>query len=245
MFIDRLGWNPFFRDSFDQSARTGAYPGRISRAYYNSYRIAGENGEENAVLTGNLRAECEASGDYPVIGDWAVLTREPSTHAALVHGVLTRRTKLSRKSPGKGFNEQVICANMDIAVVVGAFDLEWNPRRIERYLTLAWNSGAEPLVVLNKRDVREDWEALLAETECAAAGVRVLAVSAETGDGIGDLERIIAPGRTAVFFGSSGVGKSTLLNRLSGGEYSATHEVHRSEERRVGKECRSRWSPYH
>jgi ribosome biogenesis GTPase len=226
MTIDRLGWSPFFRDSFELFKRDGAYPARISRAYYNSFTIAGENGEENAVLTGKLRAECEANGDYPVTGDWAALTREQNTHAALVHGILPRRTKLSRKSPGKGFAEQVICANMDTVIIIGAFDLEWNPRRVERYLTLAWNSGAEPLVVLNKRDVRGDWEALLAETECAATGVNVLAVSASTGDGMDALERVIAPGKTAVFIGSSGVGKSTLLNRLSGGAAMVTGAVH-------------------
>ncbi|OHD54733.1 MAG: ribosome small subunit-dependent GTPase A [Spirochaetes bacterium GWF1_51_8] len=220
MTLEQLGWNPFFWDASGNFFNQNLIPARVTEAYYNRYKTISVHGETLVALTGKLRAECESAGNYPVTGDWLMI------EGAAAHVLLPRRTVLARKSVGKQTAGQTICANMDRVLVVGALDGEWNPRRIERFLTAGWNSGATPAVVLNKRDACGDWEAALAETEASAPGVEVLAVSARDGGGMDELARLIPPCATAVMIGSSGVGKSSLLNTLAGTVLRDTGDVH-------------------
>ena len=149
----------------------------------------------------------------------------------MIHAILPRKSRFSRKSAGQKTEEQVVAANVDTIFLVSGLDGDFNPRRIERYLTAAWDSGAQPVVVLNKLDRCEDPEACLLETEAVALGVPVLRVSARTGEGCEALASYIVPGRTVGFLGSSGVGKSTLINRLLGREAQATGEVREGDDR--------------
>jgi ribosome biogenesis GTPase / thiamine phosphate phosphatase len=179
------------------------------------YVLATAEGEVEARITGRLRFD----GDLPAVGDWVA-------HAeGLIHGVLPRRTAFVRRAAGNETVEQVLAANIDTVFLVMAFYRDLNPRRLERYLALAWESGAEPAIVLTKLDLAEDADAAIAEVESVAIGVPVHPVSAVTGEGLDELEPYLAPGRTVVLLGSSGVGKSTLVNALLGEERQATKEI--------------------
>jgi ribosome biogenesis GTPase / thiamine phosphate phosphatase len=162
-------------------------------------------------------------------------TRTSALHgadtSAVIQEVLPRRSKFVRKSPGKKMKEQVIAANVDMALLVSALDGDFNPRRVERYLAQCWESGAKPLIVLNKADACEEARARAAELERVAIGTGVCVVSARTGQGFGELEEFLRPGETLVLLGSSGVGKSTIANRLLGQAVQAVRPVRASDSR--------------
>jgi ribosome biogenesis GTPase len=156
--------------------------------------------------------------DLPATGDWVLARVLPGEDRALVVELLERRTKLSRKEAGERTGEQLLAANVDLVFLVASLNRELNLRRLERYLTAIWESGAQPVIALNKADLAEDVEGLLADVEAIAPGVPVHVTSAETGDGVQELAGRLGPGVTAVFVGSSGVGKSSLINCIIGGE---------------------------
>jgi len=156
--------------------------------------------------------------DLPATGDWVLARVLPGEDRALVVELLERRTKLSRKEAGERTGEQLLAANVDVVFLVASLNRELNLRRIERYLTAIWESGAQPVIALNKADLAEDVEGLIADVEAIAPGVPVHVTSAETGDGVQELAGRLGPGVTAVFVGSSGVGKSSLINCIIGGE---------------------------
>jgi ribosome biogenesis GTPase len=158
-------------------------------------------------------ADVEGEAVWPAVGDWVAAERV-GDERAILHWVLPRRGVFSRKAPGKRVEQQVIAANIDMAFLVAALDMDFSPRRLERYLAQCWDSGVSPVIVLNKADECEDVAAHLAETERVAIGAPVLALSARTGQGMVALEKLLSPGKTIVLLGSSGVGKSTLVNRL-------------------------------
>jgi ribosome biogenesis GTPase len=153
------------------------------------------------------------------VGDWVAYA------GGLIHGVLPRRTAFVRRAAGNETVEQVLAANIDTVFLVMAFYRDLNPRRLERYLALAWESGADPAIVLTKLDLADDADAAITEIESVALGVPVHPVSAVTGEGLDELEPYLGPGRTVVLLGSSGVGKSTLVNALLGEERQATKEI--------------------
>ncbi len=188
-------------------------------------------GELLAEVSGRYRREAEEKSDFPVVGDWVAITPRQGDGRATIHGLLTRSSAFVRKAAnGAGAwhtraQEQVVAANIDTVLIVMALDHDFNVRRLERYLTLAWGSGVQPVVVLNKADLCGALAERLAETEEAAVGVPVLTMSAETGAGVEALLAHLGAGRTAAFLGSSGVGKSTLINRLLGAPHMATAAV--------------------
>lgn len=218
MRLEDLGWSGYFeamwRDRFGEE-ENGVRAARVVSQQRGLWRIAGEVGACWAEASGKLRAiaDVEADAAWPAVGDW-VAAEIVGDERAILHWVLPRRGVFSRKAPGKRVEEQVIAANVDVAFLVAALDMDFSPRRLERYLAQCWDSGVSPVIVLNKADDCENVAARVAETERVAIGVPVIALSARTGQGMEALERLLSPGKTIVLLGSSGVGKSTLVNRL-------------------------------
>ncbi len=209
--LERLGWHDELARQFEADA-SGLEPGRVTVQHRGSWEVVTGRGDSLAEITGRLHHEAEP-GDLPVVGDWVGL------RDGLIDAVLPRTSKFSRKTPWTEVSEQVLVANVDVAfLVMGLDERDYNVRRLERYLTTAWEGGAEPVIVLNKADLATDPEAQVAETETVVFGVPVHAVSAETGEGVDELRRHLAGNRTAALLGSSGVGKSSLINRLLGEE---------------------------
>jgi ribosome biogenesis GTPase len=189
-----------------------------------AYLLYTARGEQPAELAGRLRHEAASRGELPAVGDWVAAS---PTEPALLHAVLPRRTKFSRLAAtdhGQTI-EQVVAANVDVVFLVAGLDGDLNVRRLERYLALGWESGAEPIVVLTKSDLCPDVDSATFEVESVAVGVPVHAVSNVTGEGLEELRRYFAHGRTVAALGSSGVGKSSLVNRLAGEELMATGDL--------------------
>jgi ribosome biogenesis GTPase / thiamine phosphate phosphatase len=222
--LDSLGWTPALEDQFAPHAADGLEPARVAVEHRGAYLLYTARGEEPAELAGRLRHAATARGELPAVGDWVVVS---ATDPALVHAVLPRRTKFSRLAASDHGQtvEQVVAANVDVVFLVAGLDGDLNLRRLERYLALGWESGAEPVVVLTKTDLCSDLDSLVYGVESVAIGVAVHAVSNVTGEGVDDLRAYFTGGRTVAALGSSGVGKSSLVNRLAGLELMATGEV--------------------
>jgi ribosome biogenesis GTPase len=197
----------------------------------NSYRLSGQAGEWMGELSGRMIHAAVVRDDLPVVGDWVVVRPRPGGDRATIHRVLARRTKFSRKTAGKRTSEQILAANIDTAFIVTSLNRELNLRRIERYLTLTWESGARPVILLSKADLCLHTEQVAEEVEAIAAGVPVHAFSALAGEGIGEILNYLQRGETAVLLGSSGVGKSTLINRLVGRNILQVQAVRESDDR--------------
>jgi ribosome biogenesis GTPase len=224
MTLESLGWSTFFANGFARYIEQGYSAGRVALEHKNRYQIFSESGQMWGEISGRMRHDAAGRDAFPAVGDWVAMSTgpggtpggAPGGTQAIIHAVLPRRSKFSRKAPGAVTEEQIVAANVDTVFLVTGLDDNFNVRRIERYLTLAWESGASPVVVLNKADLRADVEACVAETESVAFGAPVIAVSAAGGEGIERLRELIGPGRTAALMGSSGVGKSTITNALAG-----------------------------
>ena len=208
----------------------GLEPARVSAVYREQYRLYTAAGEVKAEAIGALLYRVESAAALPLVGDW-VAAQSAGPGEALVHAVLPRRTLFSRRAPGAREQEQPIAANIDLLVVVCGLDGDYNPRRIERYLTLARQSGAGAAVVLNKADVCVDAEARRAAVQRLAGGASVLAVCAQTAEGIARLAALTAGGRTLALVGSSGAGKSTIVNGLVGYDRQRTAAVREDDGR--------------
>lgn len=224
MQLTSLGWNETFAAAFAKHASAGLVPGRVIQQFNHLYTVVTEVGEIRAQISGRLRYEA-AQHQLPVTGDWVALRVPSSPGDAQVLAVLPRATRFSRRAAGKGTREQVIAANMDYAFLVSGMDNDFSPRRIERYLTAAWVSGSTPVIVLNKLDLCADPASRVHAVEEVALGTAIHVVSALHGDGLEDLARYCLPGQTVALLGSSGVGKSTLINRLMGSESQITQPV--------------------
>jgi ribosome biogenesis GTPase / thiamine phosphate phosphatase len=212
--LEDLGWGPFFQDQLNNETPRAYVPARIAEEMKGAYRVYSEGGRFNASPSGRLRHEALTRDALPAVGDWVLITIRPGEQAAVIHGVLERRTKLSRKAAGERMDEQILAANIDKVFVVAALNEEFNVRRIERYLAAIWQSGAKPAVLLNKADLCDDPVAFVGRTEAIAPGVPVLATSTVTGLGLDAMRDEIGARETAVFAGSSGAGKSSLINCL-------------------------------
>jgi ribosome biogenesis GTPase len=213
-----LGWSPGRQEEFEQYAVGGLVPARVAAQHRGAYVVYAEGGERPAEVAGRLRHEAAGPSDFPAVGDWVAVEDAPEADAATIHAVLARATAFSRKAAGEEAVEQVVAANVDVVFLVSAFGDDLNVRRIERYLASGWESGAEPVIVLNKSDLSVDLPADLAEVEAVAFGVPVHVVSCLAGAGLEELKAYLAGNRTVALLGSSGVGKSSLLNRLVGWE---------------------------
>lgn len=223
MSINKFGWNSRFQSEFARVCDTGLQPGRVALADRERFLVWIDSGEAEATISGRLRYQADA---WPVVGDWVALEQ-----GCRIARILARQTAFSRKQPGAVTQEQLVAANIDVLFVVCGLDGDFNPRRIERYLLLAWESGAKPVVVLNKADVCEDVAGAASLVAEIASGAPVLTVSARDGWGLPALEAHLQPRLTAAFAGSSGAGKSTLVNRLLGREQQPVQEVRTSNSR--------------
>jgi len=225
--LDQLGWTPAFEDQFAPFAADGLEPARVAVEQRGAYVVYSARGERPAELAGRLRHAAAERGDLPAVGDWVALADPDGAERALVQAVLPRRTKFSRMAATDHGQtvEQVVAANVDTVFLTAGLDGDLNVRRLERYLTLGWESGASPVVVLTKLDLCDDADAALLEVEAVAVGVPVHAVSNVTGEGVDALAAYLGPGQTVAALGSSGVGKSSLVNALAGEELMATGDL--------------------
>jgi len=210
-----LGWSPSRAEEFVPHAAAGCVPARVAAQHRGGYVVYAESGERPAEVVGQLRHAALGPADLPAVGDWVAVRDAPEADAATIHALLPRRTVFSRKAAGEDV-EQVVAANVDVVFLVSALGPDLNVRRLERYLAAGWDSGADPVVVLNKSDLADDLAGATAQVEAIAFGVPVHVVSAAEGTGLDGLARHLEGNRTAALLGSSGVGKSSLVNRLLG-----------------------------
>ncbi|HYE77025.1 MAG TPA: ribosome small subunit-dependent GTPase A [bacterium] len=225
--LSRYGWDP--ARPFD--AAPGLQPGRVTLVQKGAWRVATAEGEGPAEVAGKLLYAAGGAADLPSVGDWVAVAGNLAGGLYVIQQVLPRTSKFSRKVAGTRVEEQVVAANIDTVFLVTALDGDFNLRRIERYLQVAWASGAEPVVLLTKADVAPDLAGQVAAVAGVAMGARVLAISVHTGDGLGAFSDQLQPGRTYALLGSSGVGKSTLLNHLLGQSVQKTQEVRADDSR--------------
>ncbi len=227
MNLHSLGWNRFFEQQFNIIDIDKADPARIAMQHRTHYELIGAFGTLPGVVTGAFRHRTEPASGYPAVGDWVVATLEDNGAKAMIHAVLDRVSVFSRSgvTGGPRTEEQVAASNVDTVFLVSGLDSEFKQSRLERYLTAAWDSGATPVVVLNKADLCDNLEAVLNDVQQAAIGIDVHTVSARNGDGIDDLRQYFTEGRTVALLGSSGVGKSSIINCLLGEDRQAVTEV--------------------
>jgi ribosome biogenesis GTPase / thiamine phosphate phosphatase len=223
--LTALGWDDALAEEFEPHRRAGLIPGRVSIQHRGAYDVLTAEGELRCDVAGRLYDEAASPADLPAVGDWVAVAARPEEAAGTVQAVLARRTKFSRKTAWQASEEQVLAANVDVALIVTSLNEDMNLRRLERYLTLAWESGATPVLVLTKADLADDVPAVVAEVESVAFGAAVHAISSVTGEGLDELRAHLRPGVTAALLGSSGVGKSTLVNTLVGEELLETREI--------------------
>ena len=212
-----LGWDDGFAAAL--KPHDNCIPARVSAQHRGEYDVLAEGGELRAHVAGRLRHEASSGADLPAVGDWVALRDET------IQAVLPRRSAFQRKVAFHATEAQVLAANIDTVFVVTGLDEDFSARRLERYLTLAWESGATPAVVLTKADLCDDPLAMLLEAEQVAVGVQAHVVSNVTGEGLDELVTYLAPAKTVALLGSSGVGKSSLVNRLFDDEVQTTKEL--------------------
>lgn len=220
-----LGWNPFFDVHFESFQKQGFSAMRIVRENRKKYIACNELGEFICEISGKFRFEADSKKKFPTVGDWVAVSTLPDERKAIIHALLPRKSIFSRKVAGEITDEQVVAANIDVVFIVCGLDLNFNLRRIERYLSLAWESGAVPVILLNKADICPEAEARKNEVEAIAFGVDVHTLSASKKVGMDIFGKYVRAGGTAAFLGSSGVGKSTIINSLLGAERLKVNDV--------------------
>jgi ribosome biogenesis GTPase len=225
------GWDASFQRDLDHLEAPDLEPARVTEEQRDGFRVRLRDGQAPARPSGRLRHETPDPLGLPAVGDWALVRRAPGAGPHVIAGVLPRRSALVRKAAGKASDGQVVAANVDVVLLVVSLNADFEPRRVERWLALVWESGATPVVLLNKADLHPDPDGAREEVEAVAIGVPVHAVSALTGDGLGPLAAHLRPGRTALLVGSSGVGKSTIVNRLLGAEVQRVEAIRASDDR--------------
>lgn len=223
--LTSLGWNPSFAVHFEPYARKGYDVGRVAIQHKGRYLVYSGTGELRGEISGRLQFFAGGPRDFPVVGDWAVLRVQPDRKTATIIAVLPRKSKFSRQAAGKRKEEQVLAANIDVAFLVNGLDADFNLRRLERYLLVSLEGGARPVILLNKSDLCPDLDASVRAVETIAGTTPIHVLSAKRGEGIDAVRSYLQLGITCAFLGSSGVGKSTIINRVLGQEYMKTLEV--------------------
>jgi ribosome biogenesis GTPase len=226
MNLTELGWNELLDRLFEQFRNQGLVPGRVARQHRHRYLVYSEYGELEAEVSGRFRHAVRSRAEFPTVGDWVAISGRSGEGKATICALLPRSSSFSRKAvlsggmPDSGgeTDEQVLAANVDTVFLVSGLDHDFNLRRIERYLTIAWDSGAVPVILLNKVDLCGDVQERIKEVESIAPGVAIHPVSATRNDGFDALREYLVFGKTVTLLGSSGVGKSTLVNSLLGEE---------------------------
>ncbi len=222
--LEQYGLDPRFRQ--EAASYEGLFVARVSGQHRDLYRVVGEAGESWAEVAGRLAYNAAGSEAFPAVGDWVMTDRaDDRAGNAIIRHILPRRSLFARKAAGTAAATQIIAANIDTVFICMALNADFNLRRLERYLTVALDSRATPVIVLTKADLCDDVGARLAEVAAVAAGADIVVCSGLAAGGYRDILPYIAPGRTVAFIGSSGVGKSTLINRLLGRDLLAVGEI--------------------
>ncbi len=224
--LTTLGWSTYFQEQFSEFTPETYLPARVISGQKQQYHLLSEQGEFLAEVSGKFRHEAFNNSKFPVVGDWAAIVPY-SDNRAIIHAVLARKTQISRKEAGRAVREQLIAANVDIVFIVTALEgyRGVNIPRIERYLTQVYNTGAAPVILLNKADTCPEVESYIQKVEAITCGVPVHGISAKERQGIEPLLTYITTGTTAALIGASGVGKSTLINCLLGEERQQVHQI--------------------
>ena len=229
--LSALGWDAAWSLAFAPFAEDGLVPARVAIEFNHIYRVYAEAGEWQAQQAGRMRHRAEGRGQLSAVGDWVAVRPTPGEAMATIEAILPRRSKFSRKVAGETTEEQIVAANIDVVFLVMGLDGDYNPRRLERYLLMAYESGASPVVLLNKLDVAPDLDAAMAEIRALAVGTPVHAISAKNCQGLDVIEPYLGTGRTGALLGSSGAGKSTLVNALVGEDLIKTQDVRAHDSR--------------
>jgi ribosome biogenesis GTPase / thiamine phosphate phosphatase len=229
--LSRLGWDARLEQAFAPLAAGGLLPARVILEHTHIYRVALAEGEVLARVSGRLRHHAAARSEFPTVGDWVAIAPAAHSGDARIMAVLPRHSRFSRRAAGDPTEEQVVAANIDTVFLVAGLDGDFNPRRIERYLLVAVESGASPVIVLNKADVVHDPEALAQSVRSLAGTTPVHVVSCRAPDSLDVLRQYLGRGQTGALLGSSGVGKSTIVNRLVGHDLLRTQDVRESDSR--------------
>lgn len=213
--INNYGFTDFYQEQVQQLILEDRelIPGRVIEAHKEKYKIINEFGEKNASLKGSVFYYNDLNIEYPAVGDFVLVKQNPYGED-IIYKVLERKTKFSRLDSFYG-KEQIVATNFDYVFIMTSLNQDFNINRIERYLAAAWQSGAIPVIILTKMDLVDDISGQIGELEEIAIGVDIIAVSSITGEGIDDLKKYIIPYKTIVFLGSSGVGKSSLVNAIA------------------------------
>jgi ribosome biogenesis GTPase len=228
--LAELGWNDYFEAAFAPHAAEGCVAARVTLELKGYCEVTGVDGARLGECSGKFIHAAKAPADYPAIGDWVAVTPQPGDpNRVAIQAVLPRRTRFSRRAAGEEVLEQVVAANIDTVFLVSSLDGNHHLHRLERYLAAAYASGAEPVVVLNKVDLTEEIDSLRQEITAVAPSLPVVVISAKTRRGLKALAPWLQPGRTIALLGSSGVGKSTLINRLMGDQVQVTQEVREAD----------------
>ncbi len=230
MTLEPLGWNQDLDRAFQAWAdKSDVRPGRVLIEFNYICRVWCEGGEIEAVRSGRLTHRAMSRGELPAVGDWVVVRKRPDESRGVIVAVLPRRSWFSRRMAGQVTDEQVVAANVDVVFIVMALDNDFSPRRLERYLLLARESGASPVILLTKPDVCADVPARVAAAAALAGDVPVHVVSPKFDQGLDRVTEYVPAGKTGALLGSSGVGKSTIINRLVGREVQKTRDIRESD----------------
>jgi ribosome biogenesis GTPase len=223
--LSSLGWDAFFENQLTEDERQRSIPARVVWQGRGQYQLSTNSRTWRARLSGHFRHHAESRAEWPTVGDWVLAV------GGTIHRVLHRRSAFSRASAGRAGTQQVVAANIDTVLLVTSCNADFNVRRLERYLALTWESGANPVIVINKSDLVDDAENWRRRAEVPALGVRVLVTSTVRGDGLPELTRVVSMGGTTALLGSSGVGKSSLVNALLGDARQAVLDIREDDDR--------------
>ncbi|ANU11660.1 GTPase RsgA [Planococcus antarcticus DSM 14505] len=222
--IEQYGWNT----NWQKKINAPGIPGRVTLEHKNLYRVVTENGEWLCSLSGKYRHQHHGT-EFPCVGDWVMTEQMPGEEKGIIQQVLPRTSQFSRKGAGETSDIQLIAVNVDTVFLSMSLNHDFNVRRLERYLLAAWDSGSNPVIVLTKKDQCQDIDPYMRQVESVAFGVPVFAVSALTGEGIEELQKQLSSSKTGALLGSSGVGKSSLINALSGSEQMMVQDIRKDD----------------
>ena len=232
MTLADLGWNDHCAAGYAPwTSKKDVRPGRVAIEFNQIFRISVDGEELDAVTAGRLKHRAANRAELPAVGDWVVVRKRSDEDRAVIVAVLPRRSAFTRRGAGNVTGEQVVAANVDVVFVVMGLDADYNLRRLERYLLMARESGASPIILLTKPDLCADVPARVTQVTKLAGDIPVHVLQPKRGEGLGHVLTHLGPGRTAALLGSSGVGKSTIINRLVGSELQRTREVRESDSR--------------